>query len=98
MSFLRGTLYDAIEGLPLHLVIYLDEKEILNDTFSYSVGILSYNAYSSLGRHKIRIHDVSNQKDYEWDVFLFPVTWYVLNARSVTEINLSQNFIPSMYQ
>lgn len=88
----------SIERLPVHLILYLDGNEILNDTLINSVGILSHNSFSSIGRHKIRINDMTNDKEYEWDVFLFPVTWYDINARSVNEINLNQNFIPSIYQ
>jgi len=88
----------SIERLPVHLILYLDGNEILNDTLINSVGILSHHSFSSLGRHKIRINDMTNDKEYEWDVFLFPVTWYDINARSVNEINLNQNFIPSIYQ
>ncbi len=88
----------SIERIPVHLIIYLDDNEILNDTLINSVGILSHNSFSSVGRHKIRINDMTNDKEYEWDVFLFPVTWYEINVRSVNEINLNQNFIPSIYQ
>ena len=55
----------ALERLPFHLVIYLDEKMILNDTLTYVTGILSYNVYSSLGRHRFKISDMTNNKEYE---------------------------------
>lgn len=88
----------TLERLPLHLVVYIDKIEIFNDTLTYATGILSYNAYTSVGSHQFKIKDITNNKEYQWDVFLFPVTWYEINASSANKIELSRNFTPSTFQ